>query len=169
MGTSTHASGASGKKISSAFIYFFGSFGGILFGYDIGVMTGALPFLQTDWDLAGNAAIIGWITSAVMFGASFGGAMAGQLSDRLGRRKMILISSLIFVVGSVLSGLAPDHGATYLIVVRILLGLAIFGIICLFGVLFVTKCVPETRGHTLEEIEQQGIRHAEKAATVSEH
>ena len=125
MGTSTHASGTSGKKISSAFIYFFGSFGGILFGYDIGVMTGALPFLQTDWDLAGNAAIIGWITSAVMFGAIFGGAMAGQLSDRLGRRKMILISSLIFVVGSVLSGLAPDHGATYLIVVRILLGLAV--------------------------------------------
>lgn len=39
------------KKISSKFIYFFGSFGGILFGYDIGVMTGALPFLQQDWAL----------------------------------------------------------------------------------------------------------------------
>ena len=123
MGTSTET--LSDKKISSAFIYFFGSFGGILFGYDIGVMTGALPFLQTDWGLQGNAAIIGWITSAVMFGAIFGGAMAGQLSDRLGRRKMILISSLIFVVGSVLSGLAPDHGSYYLIGVRILLGLAV--------------------------------------------
>ncbi len=58
MGTSTET--LSDKKISSAFIYFFGSFGGILFGYDIGVMTGALPFLQTDWGLQGNAAIIGW-------------------------------------------------------------------------------------------------------------
>lgn len=93
------------KKISSSFIYFFGSFGGILFGYDIGVMTGALPFLQDDWGLHGNASIIGWITSAVMFGAIFGGALAGQLSDKLGRRKMILISALIFVVGSILSGI----------------------------------------------------------------
>lgn len=65
------------KKISSSFIYFFGSFGGILFGYDIGVMTGALPFLQEDWGMQGNAGIIGWITSAVMFGAIFGGALAG--------------------------------------------------------------------------------------------
>jgi sugar porter (SP) family MFS transporter len=113
------------KKISSAFIYFFGSFGGILFGYDIGVMTGALPFLQNDWDLQGNASIVGWITSAVMFGAIFGGALAGQLSDRLGRRKMILISALIFMVGSILSGISPHNGQYYLISVRILLGLAV--------------------------------------------
>jgi MFS family permease len=84
------------KKISSRFIYFFGAFGGILFGYDIGVMTGALPFLKEDWNLQ-DASTIGWITSSVMFGAIFGGAMAGQLSDRLGRRKMILISAIIFV------------------------------------------------------------------------
>ena len=71
------------KTISNKFIYFFGSFGGILFGYDIGVMTGALPFLQVDWNLSGNASIVGWITSAVMFGAIFGGALAGQLSDHL--------------------------------------------------------------------------------------
>ena len=47
------------KKISSGFIYFFGAFAGILFGYDIGVMTGALPFLQNDWNLQDNAGVIG--------------------------------------------------------------------------------------------------------------
>lgn len=112
------------KKISSKFIYFFGSFGGILFGYDIGVMTGALPFLETDWSLH-NATLIGWVTSSVMFGAIFGGALAGQLSDRFGRRKMILASSLIFAFGSILSGFSPYKGTLYLIAVRIILGLAV--------------------------------------------
>ena len=113
------------KKISSKFIYFFGSFGGILFGYDIGVMTGALPFLQQDWALQNDAGIVGWITSAVMFGAIFGGALAGQLSDRYGRRKMILMSAIIFVVFSLLSGFSPNNGTIYLVIVRIFLGLAV--------------------------------------------
>ena len=113
------------KKISSGFIYFFGAFGGILFGYDIGVMTGALPFLQHDWNLQNNPGAIGWITSSLMFGAIFGGVMAGQLSDRLGRRKMILISSIIFAVGSILAGISPHNGILFMIVARILLGLAV--------------------------------------------
>ncbi|WEV41246.1 sugar porter family MFS transporter [Lactobacillus sp. ESL0681] len=112
------------KKISSNYVYFFGSFGGILFGYDIGVMTGALPFLQNDWNLT-NATTVGWITSAVMFGAIFGGSVAGQLSDKLGRRKMILISAVIFALFSIMSMLSPNNGSTYLIIIRVLLGLAV--------------------------------------------
>lgn len=112
------------KKVSSRFIYFFGAFGGILFGYDIGVMTGALPFLRQDWGLE-SPAVIGWITSSIMLGAIFGGAMAGMLSDRLGRRKMILMSALIFVIGSILSGIAPPNGHVFLIAVRVLLGMAV--------------------------------------------
>jgi sugar porter (SP) family MFS transporter len=112
------------KTIDSRFIYFFGSFGGILFGYDIGVMTGALPFLQSDWGLV-DAAVIGWVTSGVMFGAIFGGALAGQLSDRFGRRKMILAAAVVFVLGSILCGLAPQDGVIYLVIARIFLGLAV--------------------------------------------
>ncbi|HWO97387.1 MAG TPA: sugar porter family MFS transporter [Bacillus sp. (in: firmicutes)] len=112
------------KKISSGFIYFFGAFAGILFGYDIGVMTGALPFLQSDWNLQ-NASAIGWITSSVMLGAIFGGALAGQLSDRLGRRKMILLSAIIFAIGSILCGISPHNGILFLVVARVLLGLAV--------------------------------------------
>lgn len=113
------------KKISSSFIYFFGAFGGILFGYDIGVMTGALPFLQSDWNLGGQATAVGLITSAVMFGAIFGGALAGALSDKLGRRKMILLSAIVFIIGSVLSAVSPENGVTFLVIARIILGLAV--------------------------------------------
>lgn len=114
------------KKIPSWFIYFFGSFGGILFGYDIGVMTGALPFLKIDWVSAmSNATLVGWVTSGVTFGAIFGGALAGQLADRLGRRRMILYSAVIFCVFSLLSGIAPNNGVFYLIIIRCFLGLAV--------------------------------------------
>lgn len=113
------------KKISSKFIYFFGAFGGILFGYDIGVMTGALPFLQSDWNLGSDAFAIGMITSAVMLGAIFGGSIAGSLSDKLGRRKMILASAIVFMVGSLLSAAAPRGGVLFLIISRIILGLAV--------------------------------------------
>jgi len=112
------------SKVSNSFIYFFGAFGGILFGYDIGVMTGALPFLREDWGI-NSGFIIGLITSSVMLGAIFGGILAGRLSDKLGRRKMILISAIIFVVGSILSGIAPHNGNYFLIISRVILGLAV--------------------------------------------
>ena len=112
------------KKISSRFIYFFGAFGGILFGYDICVMTGALPFLQKDWHLT-DAGTIGWITSSLMLGAIVGGALAGQLSDKLGRRRMILAASFVFAIGSVMAGIAPNDGVAWLLVARTLLGLAV--------------------------------------------
>ncbi|MCD8879429.1 sugar porter family MFS transporter [Staphylococcus kloosii] len=112
------------SKVSNRFIYFFGAFGGILFGYDIGVMTGALPFLKEDWNID-NGMIIGLITSSVMLGAIFGGILAGRVSDKLGRRKMILISAIIFVVGSILSGIAPHDGNYFLIISRVILGIAV--------------------------------------------
>src|SRR5690625_3199684 len=65
------------------------------------------------------------MTSSILLGAILGGIMAGQLSDRLGRRKMILISAVIFVIGSLLSGIAPPGGHYYLIAVRIFLGMAV--------------------------------------------
>lgn len=108
------------KKISSRFIYFFGAFGGILFGYDIGVMTGALPFLQKDWHLT-DAGTIGWITSSLMLGAIVGGALAGQLSDKLGRRRMILAASFVFAIGSVMAGISPNDGVAWLLIARTLL------------------------------------------------
>src|SRR5699024_5065077 len=87
-------------------------------------MTGALPFLIDDWSME-SASIIVWITSSVMLGTILVGAIAGLVSDRIGRRKMILIFAFIFVVGSILSGVSPHNGSLFLISSRILLGLAV--------------------------------------------
>lgn len=87
-------------------------------------MTGALPFLQKDWHLT-DAGTIGWITSSLMLGAIVGGALAGQLSDKLGRRRMILAASFIFAIGSVMAGISPNDGVAWLLIARTLLGLAV--------------------------------------------
>lgn len=124
MSTSESIIGNSRRR-SLTFIYFFGAFGGILFGYDIGVMTGALPILQQQWSLQNSPMDLGLITSAVMLGAILGGATAGRLADRYGRRRLILIASLVFIAGAALSGIAPDNGVGYLVAARVILGWAV--------------------------------------------
>lgn len=111
-------------RLSRPYVYFFGSFGGILFGYDIGVMTGALPFLQLDWHMH-NALIIGMITSSLMFGAIFGGLLAGRWADRYGRKTMITVAATVFACGSLVSAVVPNDGGWLLIAVRIILGLSV--------------------------------------------
>ena len=115
------------KKISKYFIYFFGAFGGILFGYDIGVMTGSLPFLQQDFSVILNDAFIkGWVNSAVMFGAIFGGAISGIMADRIGRRKVIIIAAILFALGSIACAFTPMAlGVAVIIAARVVLGLAV--------------------------------------------
>ena len=60
-----------------------------------------------------------------MLGAIVGGALAGQLSDKLGRRRMILAASFVFAIGSVMAGISPNDGVAWLLIARTLLGLAV--------------------------------------------
>ncbi|KAI3473741.1 hypothetical protein Pfo_031554 [Paulownia fortunei] len=71
-------------------------------------------FFRKDWHLT-DAGTIGWITSTLMLGAILGGALAGQLSDKLGRRRMILASSFVFALGAIMAGFSPDDGVAWLL------------------------------------------------------
>jgi sugar porter (SP) family MFS transporter len=95
--------------------------GGLLFGYDTGVISGALLFINKDFQL--NAFTEGFIVSSLLLGAMVGAAVSGALSDRLGRRTIILVAAAIFAVGAIGAGLAPN--VETLIVFRFLLGLGV--------------------------------------------
>ncbi len=97
------------------------STGGLLFGFDTGVISGALPFLEKTWDLTTEQQE--WIVTALLVGAIAGAMSSGRLTDIFGRKKIIIITSIIFAVGSLLAGAAPNLG--FLAFSRIILGIAI--------------------------------------------
>ena len=95
--------------------------GGLLFGFDTGVISGAIPFLQKYFLI--DEHVIETITTAVLIGAILGALLGGRLTDMLGRKKVILASAVIFVVGAVWSGMAVSPES--LMAARLLLGIAI--------------------------------------------
>jgi len=95
--------------------------GGLLFGFDTGVISGALPFLKDYWSLGDQKIEV--LTTAVLLGAVIGALGSGKLSDYLGRKNMIIANALIFTAGAV--GCAYASSVNMLIVMRLLVGVAI--------------------------------------------
>ncbi|WP_143462640.1 sugar porter family MFS transporter [Levilactobacillus enshiensis] len=108
-------------KVSTGFIYFFGALGGLLFGYDTGVISGAILFIQKQMHLGTWQQ--GWVVSSVLLGAILGAAIIGPSSDRYGRRKLLLLSAIIFLVGALGSAFSPEFWS--LIIFRVILGMAV--------------------------------------------
>lgn len=97
--------------------------GGLLFGYDTGVINGALEPMKQSLDM--NSAIEGLVVSILVFGAAIGGMVGGQLSDRFGRRSNIILLSIIFTIGTLGCVLSPNWEV--LATFRFILGLAVGG------------------------------------------
>jgi sugar porter (SP) family MFS transporter len=95
--------------------------GGLLFGFDTGVISGAIPFFQQDFQLSNS--MVENITTAGLVGAVIGAMFTGRLSDIFGRKKTILSAAIIFVIGAAWSGWAPTP--ELLIIARLFIGLAI--------------------------------------------
>lgn len=84
-------------KLSAGWIYFFAALGGLLFGYDTGSISGAILFIEKQLSL--NSWQQGSVVSAVLLGAILGAVTIGPFSDRFGRRKLLMVTSIIFFVG----------------------------------------------------------------------
>ncbi|MFF4014898.1 sugar porter family MFS transporter [Streptomyces sp. NPDC001843] len=99
------------------------TFGGLLFGYDTGVINGALPYMTDDLGL--TPVTEGMVTSSLLLGAALGAVAGGRLSDARGRRRTILALAVLFFIGALGCTLAPTTAV--MVVARFVLGLAVGG------------------------------------------
>ncbi len=112
--------------------------GGLLFGFDLAIIVGAGPFLSAHFNLSDLG--LGWVYSSLLFGCIFGAALAGSLTDRFGRKRLLLIVAATFAASSLVTGLAPD--VPVLIVARFLGGLAV-GAVSILSPLYVAEVAPK--------------------------
>ncbi|KRM75680.1 sugar porter family MFS transporter [Secundilactobacillus collinoides] len=109
------------RHLSTFFIFVFGALGGLLFGFDTGIISGASSLIESNFHL--NIEQTGFITSSVLIGSSIGALSIGSLSDRFGRKRLLLLSSILFLIGSGLSMVSV--GFISMITARIILGFAV--------------------------------------------
>jgi len=94
---------------------------GLLFGLDIGVISGALPFITKHFQLTSHEQE--WVVSSMMLGAAIGAICNGWVSHRLGRKYSLMAGAILFIVGSL--GSAFANSVEVLLTFRVLLGLAV--------------------------------------------
>ncbi|KAB2496069.1 sugar porter family MFS transporter [Priestia endophytica] len=130
------------KKAYISVIYFFGALGGLLFGYDTGVISGALLFIREDLGL--TPFMEGLVVSGVLIGALIGAALCGPIADKIGRKKTIILLGVLFTIGAIGTGLAPN--VEVLVLFRIFLGVPVGGASALVP-LYLSEMAPaEIRG-----------------------
>ncbi|EQA4235859.1 sugar porter family MFS transporter [Serratia marcescens] len=120
------------------FVCFLAALAGLLFGLDIGVIAGALPFITDTFHITSSQQE--WVVSSMMFGAAVGAIGSGWMNFRLGRKYSLMIGAILFVAGSLCSAFAPN--VEVLIVSRILLGLAV-GIASYTAPIYLSEIAPE--------------------------
>ena len=117
-------------------------FGGLLFGYDTGVINGALRPMSEELGLTPFTE--GVVTSSLVFAAAVGALSGGRLSDAWGRRKTILLLAVLFFVGTLVVVLTPNY--EILVLGRVLLGLAVGGASAVVPVFLAEMAPYEIRG-----------------------
>lgn len=131
---------------------FVAALSGILFGYDTGVMSGAILFIAKDFTL--TPGVNGIVMGGVLFGALLGAIVSGRVTDFFGRKKLLIVSAIIFMLGALGTALAPT--IPILIVGRIIIGIAI-GIASYTAPLYISEIAPQKQRGALVALNQLAI------------
>ncbi|MFI0451623.1 sugar porter family MFS transporter [Actinomadura sp. 6N118] len=119
--------------------------GGLLFGYDTGVISGALLYIKED--LHAGSLAQSWIVAGLLAGAVAGALAGGRLADLISRRWTLLISGIIYVVGALAAALAQTSGQ--LVTARVVLGLAVGAASAVVPLYIAEHTPPRIRGGTV--------------------
>lgn len=126
--------------------------GGLLFGYDTAVVAGAIGFIQQKYGL--SPAMMGWVASCALVGCVIGAMFAGSLSDRIGRKKVLMISAFAFAISSL--GIMLPLSLNWFIFFRLIGGIGI-GIASMLSPLYISEIAPANIRGRLISIYQMGI------------
>ena len=126
--------------------------GGMLFGYDIGVISGAILFIKKQFSLSSSMEEI--VVSSVLLGSLVGAAAGGMLADRLGRRRLSIATAVVFCLGAAGAALAPD--TAWLIIARVVAGVAI-GVASFVSPLYISEIAPVAIRGKLVSINQVAL------------
>ncbi len=130
--------------------------GGLLFGYDWVVIGGAKPFYETFFHLT-RPSQQGWAMSCALVGCLIGALISGQLSDRFGRKRLLILSALLFAVSSLGTGLANDFGGfNGFVMWRITGGMAI-GLASTLSPMYIAEISPAALRGKLVSLNQLNI------------
>lgn len=125
---------------------------GVLFGFDTGVISGALLFIKDSFAL--TPAMKGLVVAAVLIGATFGSIVSGHFADLYGRRNLLIFTALVFLVATLFSALASS--VMMLWMSRLLVGVAI-GIACYTAPLYISELSPPRWRGMLVSLNQLAI------------
>lgn len=143
---------ATGSLLFLILISMVAATGGLLFGFDTAVISGTVGFFRKEFDL--SAAMTGWVASSALVGCMIGAAGAGVLSDRYGRKKILILSAICFTLSAIGCGLSRT--VTELVAARLLGGVGI-GIASILSPLYIAEISPPKIRGRLVALQQLAI------------
>ena len=155
METTNSALSKTSESVTSGFVIkvsIVAALGGLLFGYDTAVIAGVIGFLQTKFQL--STAMMGWAASSAIWGCVFGAMGAGYLSDKIGRKKVLIITAVLFIISSL--GAAIPANLTQFVLARFIGGLGI-GAASMLSPLYISEISPAKIRGTLVSLYQLAI------------